>query len=237
MEKNNIILNQFIDNGKIEIREFSPEIESTYLSPLYLTLDSSFSVKWTGLVQDNSVLVDNRIKDTEIFYKCGRLGIGREPLLSYRFDIAVSENQITTAFHIGDGKFGLSFGNGTNDGYLPEIIGMGRTESDAGLYILGRSGNNKGSGIPLIVIDGRGNGNKKITNRPILGVTNSDYSDYLMTIDFNGNVGIGKKPQIYRLEVNGSIESDDLVIDGSSLKAVIKELQQEISFLKTKIVK
>jgi hypothetical protein len=143
-----------------------------------------------------------------------------------------------TAFHVGDGKYGFSMGNGTAQGFIPEIIGLGSDENDAGLYFIGKAGNNKASNIPLIVMDGRNASHQQLTNRPIFGVTNGTYDNYKFLIDQKGRVGIGKKPEIYKMEVEGSVEAHDFNIDGLSMKAlidVISDQQEEIDILNKKI--
>ena len=117
---------------------------------------------------------------------------------------------------------------------------MGSDENDAGLYFLGRAGNNLKSDIPLIVMDGRNERNSSLKNRPIFGVTSGDYSNYKLVVDHQGRVGIGRMPGIYRMEVAGSIQADDLVLENLSVKAligIVKEHQEEIDKLKNTIDK
>jgi hypothetical protein len=197
-------------------------------------MDSSGRLFWSSKNETESI-VEFRDVHSGLFYKDERIGIGREPLYTYKFDIAVSENSIETAFHIGDGRYGFSMGNGTNDGFLPEIIGMGEGENDAGLYFIGRAGNSLSSDIPLIIIDGRNSADEELKNRPILGITSADYRNYKLVIDQNGNVGIGKKPEIYRMEVNGKIGAADFIIKGISIAEIIQEYRGEIEQLKNEI--
>jgi hypothetical protein len=260
----NIILNKFFKEGETKIiKEISPSFKDT--PPYVLGLDSGYNLYWfpyrtikegNGIIisplkegeleidisvfipQPTEFIKDDKISNTEIYWKNGRLGIGRSPLLSYIFDISVSENLLSTALHIGDGKSGFSMGNGTNNGFLPEIIGMGKDEMDAGLYFLGRAGNNISSNIPLVIIDGRSHEDTSIANRPIFGITNANYHKYHLIVDYNGNVGIGKFPEIYRLDVDGDIHANDLIINGSSIKkliSIIDENNKEISNLKKQI--
>ena len=129
-------------------------------------------------------------------------------------------------------------GNGTHEGFIPEIIGMGSDENDAGLYFLGRAGNNLKSDIPLIIMDGRNSQNASLKNRPIFGITSGDYSNYQLIVDHQGRLGIGRILEIYKVEIEGSIKADDLVLDGLSVKAlidIIKEHQEEIDTLKDKV--
>ena len=263
MEENinkNLLLHQIIlDGDKTFFQEVIPPFVE--FSPAHiLSLDSSQNLIWTNSPKDlkfqegNGIFISNfngkikidaslnfdviendKIKGTQIYYKDGKIGIGRSPLYTYKFDIAVPENTLMTAFHVGDGKYGFSMGNGTTQGFIPEIIGMGSDENDAGLYFLGKAGNNVSSDIPLIIIDGRSHNNSPLKNRPIIGITNGNYSKYEFLIDQEGRVGIGKIPKIYKLEIEGSIQADDIVIENLSLKlliSVIKEHQEEIDKLK-----
>ena len=245
----NIIFHQIKKDGeKFSFLEIVPSFSEDPPEKI-LSLDSNGSLSWNKLsdfpeipefprIPEFEVIVDGRIKSTNIFYKDGRIGISRPPLHTYKFDIAVPENTLMTAFHVGDGSYGFSMGNGTSQGFIPEIIGMGSDENDAGLYFLGRSGNDLKSNIPLIVIDGRNNQNLSLKNRPILGITSGDYTQYKLLVDQEGKVGIGKIPEIYKLEVNGSIQADDVVIENLSIRAlidVIKEHQEEIDRLNNKI--
>jgi hypothetical protein len=68
-----------------------------------------------------------------------------------------------------------------------------------------------------------------------LGVTSGDYNNYKLVIDAEGNIGVGKIPRRYKMEVDGDIEALDLIIDGLSVRSlfdVIKEHQKEIDRLK-----
>lgn len=264
LEKPNIILHEYYQRDlKFGIIEAIPEfrgLENYEDDSDILHISKDGSLYWQKLPEilpgnnisikniKGNIIIDSSINlnffekdkfiDTEIYYKNGQIGIGRSPLYSYKFDIAVPKNTLMTSFHIGDGEFGFSMGNGTSQGFIPEIIGMGSDENDAGLYLLGKSGNGIESSIPLIVIDGRNNLNQPLKNRPILGVTSGDYSNYKFIIDQNGKVGIGKIPEIYKMEIEGSIQAHDFIIDGMSIKAlinVIREQQEEIDKLKNNL--
>lgn len=247
---NNILLTQINENSSFT--EIIPKYTDGDPDQI-LSIDSSGNVVWVRFpvfpeipeipkfpeIPDFEVIEDGKIKSTNIYYKDGRIGISRPPMHSYKFDIAVPENTLMTAFHIGDGKYGFSMGNGTAQGFIPEIIGMGSDENDAGLYFLGKAGNEKGSDVPLIILDGRNSNNSSLKNRPILGITSGSYKDYKFLLDHKGRVGIGKKPEIYRMEINGSLQTDDVVIDGLSVKAlfgIIKEHQEEIDKLNKIII-
>jgi len=244
----NIILHQIKDDGKISIKEVKPILPSTPgLKALFLNEEKK--LQWIDVFNDNgiikisspiitTIIQDDKLLGTNIYYKDGNLGIGRAPLHTYKFDIAVPINTQMTAVHIGDGKYGFSLGNGTSQGFIPEILGMGADENDAGLYFIGRAGNNLSSNIPLIVIDGRNCVDEPLTNRPILGVTNSKYNEYKFIIDQNGLVGIGKIPKTNMLEVNGKIQAQDFILDSSvSIISLIIDLKNKISNLEKQLIK
>ena len=250
-KNNNILLHQIKTGGsKTSFKEVVPSFSDQFPDTV-LSIDPSGNITWNTLpaypeipefpeIPDFEVIVDDKIKSTNIYYKDGRIGISRPPLKNYLFDIAVPENTLMTAFHVGDGSYGFSMGNGTAQGFIPEIIGMGSDENDAGLYFLGKSGNNKKSGIPLVVIDGRDSGHGPLVNRPILGVTSGDYSSYKFLVDQEGKVGIGKIPEVYNLEIFGAVQAEDFIIDNLSTKALfdlVKEHQREIDILKDTIAK
>ncbi|MCK9446426.1 hypothetical protein M0Q50_06005 [bacterium] len=158
-----------------------------------------------------------------ITYDKGRIGIGRKPLHSYIFDLDTSTNKRTTSFHIGDGTHGFSLGNGTNTGFLPEIIGVGSDENDAGLYFVGIAGNDISSNTPLIILDARNSYSEELTNRPIFGVTSADYENYALLLDTSQN-----------LYVNGDLHVNDIIFNGISLIDTINILIEEIEILKNK---
>ena len=221
----NLLLNQIIKNGEnYSIKEISPFFINKDF-PLFLSIDSSLNIKW-----------ESPHIDIKPFYISeGRIGIDRSPLLLYKFDISTPKNKMSTSFHIGDGEHGFSMGNGTNDGFLPQIIGMGSDEMDPGLYFLGVAGNNVSSDIPLVIIDGRSNSKGPLNNRPIFGITSGVYNDYKLTIGNNGNVSIGKKPGVYKLDVKGEIGAEDIILNEKSLLKIIDDLRKEINILREKI--
>jgi hypothetical protein len=242
-DHNNIILHQIIsEGGSISFREIVPYLDPSINREKILSLDSSGNLCWTSLpdpepiqIPEFNVIEDGKIRDTQIFYENGRVGISRPPLLNYKFDIQVPQNTLMTALHIGDGTYGFSMGNGTTQGFIPEIIGMGSDENDAGLYFLGKAGNNLPSSVPLIIIDGRNPAHGPISNRPILGITSGDYNSYKVIVDHLGNVGLGKLPEIYKMEVDGIVQAEDFIIDNLSLRALINEVsehQKEIDRLR-----
>jgi hypothetical protein len=240
----NILLHQInVEDNKTSFIEVIPSFDSSISTKNLLSIDSSGNLSWMEPpeipeIPNFEIIENDRIKSTEIFYKDGRIGVSRPPLKNYKFDIAVPPDTLMTAFHIGDGRSGFSFGNGASQGFIPEIIGMGFDENDAGLYFLGKAGNNLKSDIPLIIIDGRDAGHGTLRNRPILGVTSGDYSSYKFLIDSDGKIGIGKIPKIYKVEVEGSVDAKDFIIEGLSVRAlidIVKEHQKEIDRL-TKIL-
>ena len=159
----------------------------------------------------------------DIYYDKGRIGLGRYPLFNYKVDLSVPKDTLLTAFHIGDGSFGFSMGNGTTQGFIPEIIGVGSDENDAGLYFIGISGNDVSSSIPLVIIDGRNTFGDRLTNRPIFGITSGNYNEYVLVVDAEGNI-----------EINGEVSVKSLKINGESVINIINNLQDQINELKNK---
>jgi hypothetical protein len=209
----NIILNQLLfDGSSFAIKELIPSYaQSNNIQTLVKTPDNS--IYWSCVDSSLNIIVNNRLLETDIYYDKGRVGLGRSPLFNYKVDIAVPANTLMTAFHIGDGSFGFSMGNGTTQGFVPEIIGIGSDENDTGLYFVGIAGNNVSSDIPLIILDGRNSFNRKLTNRPIFGVTSGNYNEYVFLIDASG----------------------DVKLNGVSILNIIAGLQAQIDELKTKI--
>lgn len=217
----NIVLHQLQEDGSLfTIKELLPEY--TYSeNAAVLVKQGDTSIFWKELDLSINIVEGGHIKDTSIYYDKGRVGLGRSPLFSYNLDIAVPKNSTVTALHIGDGSYGFSLGNGTQQGFIPEIIGVGSDETDAGLYFIGIAGNDISSNTPLIIFDGRNRYSTKLNNRPILGITSGDYSDYCVTVDSDNN-----------LNVKGNIAASDIIINNTSLLSVIKDLQQQIEELK-----
>jgi len=223
INKGNIILNQIIfDNSLFSLKEIVPEYSYTDTYQ-YLTQDKKNNIFWSELDLSLNIIVNNKFKDTDIYYADGRIGINRYPLFNYKIDVAIPKDTIITALHIGDGSFGFSFGNGTSQGFIPEIIGIGSDENDTGLYFVGIAGNDKSSNIPLIVLDGRNTYNDKLTNRPILGITSANYNEYSVVVDTSHN-----------LNVKGNISATDIMINNLSLLEIIRDLQKQINELKLK---
>jgi hypothetical protein len=220
----NILLNQIItDNSSYFIKEIIPDGNIDIYNKA-LIRDNNGTIRWLDIDACLNVIVNNKLRDTNIYYTDGRIGVNRYPLFNYGVDIATQKNKVITALHIGDGSFGFSMGNGTVDGFIPEIIGVGSTEYDAGLYFVGIAGNDNDSNIPLVIIDGRDAYNNNLLNRPIFGVTSANYNNYALLVDSSQN-----------LTVNGNILANDVLINTISLIKIIQLLQEQINDLKTKI--
>jgi hypothetical protein len=209
----NILLTQIIvENSLNTFKEFVPVYDSSCNSQtLIRQLDGN--IRWLNIDLSLNILVNNKFLGTDIYYDKGRIGLGRQPLRNYKVDIEVSSNKIITAFHVGDGSYGFAMGNGTTDGFVPEIIGIGSNENDAGLYFVGIAGNDVSSNVPLILLDGRNFGGTKLTNRPILGITSGNYNEYSVLIQSNG----------------------DIILNGLSLLEILADYQKQINDLKAKI--
>lgn len=219
----NILLNQIIiDNSSFSFLEVIPSYSYTDTDQ-GLTRGKDGNIFWAELDTSLNLIINNKFKDTNIYYVNGRVGLNRFPLFNYKVDIAVPKNAIMTALHIGDGSFGFSMGNGTSQGFIPEIIGIGSDENDAGLYFVGIAGNDKPSNVPLILIDGRNAYNDKLNNRPIFGITSANYNEYSVMVDSLNN-----------LSVKGNISGTDVMLNDISLIKIIKDLQTQIDYLKLK---
>jgi hypothetical protein len=193
--------------------------------------DLSITEKGNTLLFDCSVSLtqDGKIKGTDLFYERDSLGVGRKPLNNYKFDIAVPKNTLITAFHIGDGSAGFSMGNGTNNGFIPQIIGMGCDENDCGLYFIGRAGNNLSSETPLVVVDGRDLNDRSLTNRPIFGVSSGSYDDYKFLINHNGNFFSSGSAYVKDVQFNDDDEIGSLKETIKNLLKRVKELEDTLT--------
>jgi hypothetical protein len=221
----NILLNQIIVNASsFSFKEVIPFYKASTIQDQILTIHDGSKLLWSPIDLSLNIIINNRLKDTDIYYVDGRVGLGRSPLFNYRVDIAVPRDTLMTAFHIGDGSYGFSMGNGTTDGFISEIVGIGNNENDTGLYFVGIAGNNKSSDIPLIILDGRNTYNQKLSNRPIFGVTSGDYLNYAMLLDASNN-----------LKIRENIFASDVMLNNISLIKIIAELQEQIDDLRTKI--
>lgn len=228
MDKNyigNILLHQYVyETPGVILKELVPSYKDSDAHEQLFLVKKEDKIYWTTLDCSLNVLVNNSFENTDIYFEDGRIGVGRTPLFNYKVDIAIPKNERITAVHIGDGSYGFSLGNGTSSGFLPEIIGIGSDETDAGLYFLGMAGNDISSNTPLIILDGRNLYGTRSNNRPILGITSGDYNNFKVLIDCFGNI-----------KINGAIESTDVILNGVSLLQTINDLQQQIEVLKTKI--
>ena len=222
----NLLLNQInrSDNKNLFLKETIPLFDDNRDTVKQLSRDIEGNIFWMTLDFSLNILANNRFKDTNIYYDNGRIGIGRFPLFNYKVDITVPKNTVMTALHIGDGSFGFSMGNGTTAGFVPEIVGIGSDENDAGLYFVGIAGNDVPSNIPLIILDGRSTYNDKLKNRPILGVTSGNYDKYNLLLDAKGN-----------LIISGNLTIKDAIIQNRSLINILDNLEKEIKDLKDKI--
>lgn len=223
---NNIILTQIIGtDSSYSFREIIPFSNENKYPQTLIKCDNE-NILWSPIDLSLNLVVNDKVKDTNIYYNEERIGVGRFPLHNYKVDIAIPKNTLMTAFHVGDGSFGFSMGNGTTKGFIPEIIGVGSEKDDAGLYFVGIAGNDEPSDIPLIVMDGRNTFSTQLNNRPIFGVTSGNYNDYAMLIDCSNNVA-----------VKGNIKVSDVLIRNISLLKIIADLQQQLNELKTNITK
>ena len=245
-DNKNLLINQIIlnEDGEFKINELVPTFSNEEGDIKFFTYDEE--IKWTSIKgsenlsiikNDNGdiiidVSIDDPLKDTQIHFKNGQIGIGGLPIYTYKVDIRVPENTRTTALHIGDGKFGFSMGNATDEGFLPQIVGIGSDSDDAGFYILGKTSVDSNSNIPAIIFDGRNFDNSPLQNRPILGISSGDYFEYKFLIDAQGKVGIGKIPEIYKLEVEGCLRAKNIIFD---LSTGTTDLKKEIEDLKSRL--
>ena len=128
-------------------------------------------------------------------------------------------DEINTALFIGDSSFGISFGNGTKDGYTPEIIGKGSKANDAGIYILSIGKDEVDSNTPLIIFDVRTEDNQPIKNRPIFQIKNGN--NPLYTLENTGIINISNTGAAkVRIE-----DTEDII---KRYDTDIKRLQKEV---------
>jgi len=229
----NVLLNQLLGKNKFTIHELVPSLTNDLEDTKFLTFGDN--INWSSIKgSDNLILTRdpsgdlildislNVFSGTEMYFRDGQIGIGRYPLHEYKVDISVPENTRMTALHIGDGTYGFSLGNATEEGFLPQIIGIGSDENDAGLYFLGKTTIDASSDTPLIIFDGRDGNNNALTKRPIMGISSGSYSNFKFLIDQIGNV-----------KIDGNIEAKNITILDSSDN--IQDLRQEIEDLKARI--
>lgn len=224
-KKNNILFHQIKihEDSKsiVEIYPGFPEKEEEGL--LNLQIDSITQKLYWKKLQDPSISIfesDHRLKGTNFYFVDNRLGMGRSPLHNYKFDLKIEPNTLETVFHIGDGSFGFSMGNGTDKGFIPEIIGMGADENDAGLYFLGKTMSSIESNIPLVIIGGI----SPQKNRPLIGITDGKYNEYKFLIDKDGIL------HVKDIKLKDSISLKDIL-------EIIKDQQKTINKLVDRINK
>lgn len=238
---NNIILTQIKhDNGTFSLNEYAPPKENlNQLSVLVFNENISWSniipSKNIAITYDSSdnILIDcsiNVFEGTGMYFSDGKLGFGRNPLHNYKIDISVPENTLTTALHIGDGHYGFSMGNATSSGFLPQIVGIGADEDDAGLYLLGKTIKEDNSTTPVIIFDGRRSDDTPLQKRPIFGISSGSYDKFDFLIHCDGKVNISND-----VTIDGEIATDDILLttidENISLLEEINDLRDRISVL------
>jgi len=229
-QEKNILLNQFREES---IHELVPAFSNGLDDVKFLSFNND--IQWSSIKGSTNLIITkdasgdiildvslNAFEDTEMYFRDGQIGVGRLPLYEYKVDIAVPVDTRMTALHIGDGVSGFSLGNATDEGFLPQIIGIGSDENDAGLYFLGKTILDVSSNTPLIVFDGRDINNNPLQNRPILGISSGSYTDFKVLIDQHGNVTI-----------NGEVKVNSVLAKDSSNNYV--DLLQLLEDLKTRI--
>ena len=251
-DNKNLILNQITKDGSdnFNIVELVPLFSNEENDVKFLSHNDN--IGWTSLIGSSNIIISNSstgdiqidcsiqnpLDDTPFLFRDGQVGLNRYPLHDYRFDISVPVNTRTTALHIGDGIFGISIGNATDSGFLPQIIGVGSDDDDSGLYFIGKVIEGENTDIPAIILDARNVNNGCVINRPILGISSGSYSDFKFLISSTGNVGIGNIPGIYKLNVDGNIKANNIIIEDSStdinLKNEILILRERIEALEEK---
>ncbi len=209
--KSNVLFHQIhIDSGRKSIIEVTPNIGA---GRSYLTINDG-SLGWGALTDS-----EGRVEGSDLYLDGRWIGVGRAPLTKYKFDIKARSNVLDTVFHVGDGSYGFSMGNGTTQGFIPEIIGMGSDQNDAGLYFMGKSMSKEGSDIPLVIIGGT----SPLKNRPILGVTSGPYDKYDMMVDAKGVLHVND------IHLNGSISFSEALTIIKNQQAVIEELVERVN--------
>lgn len=251
-DNKNLLLNVINIDGSsnFKISELVPKFTNDLDDIKFLSYHKT--VNWSSIqgsekiniktTSSGDIIIDVSLGDpfenTEMFFRDGQIGIGRLPLHKYKVDIGVPVNTRMTGFHIGDGTYGLSMGNATDKGFLPQIIGMGSDSDDAGLYLLGKVSVDELSDIPAIIFDGRTINNQLLTNRPVFGITSGSYTDYMLLLDQNGNVGVGTKPGIYKMKIDGVLRAKNIVVDTSTeildLKKELEDLKRRLDLLEQK---
>lgn len=92
--------------------------------------------------------------------------------------------------HIGNGTYGLFFGNASASGYSPYIYGLANTNGSPAIYWLGYSQVADDTGTnPVISLDARRVGDTAITTRPIFYLSNGGSAK--LQVSASGNVTLG----------------------------------------------
>jgi len=210
MKNHNILFHQIqIDSAGKRIVEISPDYFG--LETKHLSIDVEGSLHWDT---PNPLDLKGRLRNTNLYFKDSNIGVGRSPNFNAKFDLEANVDQLETIIHIGDGSYGFSMGNGTSKGFIPEIIGMGADENDAGLYFMGKTKSDVSSNIPLVIVGGL----SPKGNRPILGITSSKYDEYEFLVDQQGMVHVND------IKINGSITFKETL-------QIIQDQQQTINEL------
>lgn len=241
----NILLTQISNDENFSLNEYIPPITSKGIN----VLSFSENISWSNIIPSENIILSydtsgnilidcsiNAFEGTEMYYSDGRLGFGRNPLHNYKIDLSVPENTVSTALHIGDGTYGFSFGNATSQGFLPQIVGIGSDENDAGLYFLGKTIKEDNSKTPVIIFDGRRSDDTPLQKRPILGISSGSYDKFDVLVQCNGKVELQND-----LRVEGDVIADDILIstidENISLIKEINDLRDRIDNLEELIIK
>lgn len=240
----NIILTQINIDDNLSFNEYIPPVNNGFS-----ILSFSDDIYWSNIIPSkniilsydasNNILLDCSIdafNGTEMYFNEGRVGFGRNPLYKYKVDISVPEDTVSTALHIGDGTYGFSFGNATSSGFLPQIVGVGSDENDAGLYLLGKTIKEDDSSTPVIILDGRRVNDKPLQNRPIIGISSGSYTNFDFLINYDGTTKMSND-----LTVDGDIITDDILFSSSdgnlSLINEINDLKERLHILEDLLLK
>ena len=214
MIKEQILLNKIIyDGDNVEIREIQLDSSTGYL------FNNDGILEWVPSLPTTTIVE----KETPFEFDDSRVGLGRKPLRNYKFDIKTGT--LETALHIGDGKYGFSMGNGTSQGFIPQIIGMGADENDAGLYFIAKTDTSIASNVPMIVVDGLTN------NRPLFGIANGNYNKFKFLVDINGTVTANN------FQINESLSFTELLEVVKEQQEVINDLTEAIKELQNNFKK
>ena len=133
----------------------------------------------------------------------GKVGIGTTTPAKMLHAYCPQNENTRDRFHVGDGTYGLFMGGATNTGFLPSIYGRAYDNDDWGIELVGAIEPADDTGtIPAVFINGRQNDGTPLVNRPILQIGN--VTSPKITVDKDGNVGIGTTGPSYRLDVTSN---------------------------------